>query len=268
VGAASNLTVNSGGILSPGGVGGVGVITNNGNLVLSSGSVLDYDLGTSSDQVVVNGNLALNGTLNSFDAGGFGVGTYTLFAYTGTLTTNGSPSILTIGTTPNGSLTYKIDISTAGLVNLDVTGSSSPFATWQSHYFGCTGCPQAQGNADPDGDGMSNTNEFLAGFSPTSSAAYLHIISIAKTNNNADVRVTYLGANGDSTYTGGPASRTNVLEFSTGTSNGSYTNNFTSTGQTNVLGGGTGLGVVTNMVDSGGATNKPTRFYRVRVLLP
>jgi hypothetical protein len=59
------------------------------------------------------------------------------------------------------------------------------------------------------------------------------------------------------------------LEFTTGTANGSYsTNNFASTGQTNILSGGTGLGVVTNMVDSGGATNKPSRYYRVRVLLP
>ena len=32
--------------------------------------------------------------------------------------------------------------------------------------------------------------------------------------------------------------------------------------------GGTGVGLVTNMVDSGGATNKPSRYYRVRVLVP
>jgi T5SS/PEP-CTERM-associated repeat protein len=264
----SNLTVNGGGILSPGGAGGVGVITNTGNLMLGSGAILDYDVGTNSDQIVVNGNLTLNGTLNVFSAAGFGVGTNTLFTYTGTLTTNGSPSILTIGSTPNGSLTYKIDISTVGQVNLDVTGASNPFVTWQNNYFHCTSCPQAQPNADPYGKGISNTNQFLAGFNPTNTAAYLHVINVAKTNNNADVRVTYLGANGDSTYTGGPASRTNVLEFTTGTANGSYTNSFASTGQTNILSGGTGFGVVTNMVDSGGATNKPSRFYRVRVLLP
>ena len=81
--------------------------------------------------------------------------------------------------------------------------------------------------------------------------------------------MTYLGANGDSSYTGGPTSRTNVLEFTTGTANGSYSsNNFTSTGQTNILNAANGLGTVTNMVDTGGATNKPSRFYRVRVLLP
>ena len=66
----------------------------------------------------------------------------------------------------------------------------------------------------------------------------------------------------------GPVFPTNVLEYTAGTANGSYTNNFVSTGQTNILGGGTGFGVVTNMLDAGGATNVPSRYYRVRVLLP
>jgi hypothetical protein len=141
-----------------------------------------------------------------------------------------------------------------------------PFTSWQTHYFPGGG-PSSLGGADPDGDGMSNTNEFLAGFDPTKNAAYLHIISTVKAG--TDINVTYLGANGDSTYSGGPASRTNVLEFTTGTVNGSYSsNNFVSTGQTNILSGGTGLGAVTNMVDSGGATNVPSRYYRVRVLVP
>ena len=113
---------------------------------------------------------------------------------------------------------------------------------------------------------LSNTNEFLAGFNPTNSAAYLHVISVVKSG--TDINVTYLGANGDTTYTGGPSSRTNVLEFTTGTGNGSYTNNFVSAGLTNILSGGTGVGVVTNMVDTGGATNAPSRYYRVRALAP
>ena len=145
-----------------------------------------------------------------------------------------------------------------------------PFVTWQSQYFtaGELGNPAFSGpNADPLGKGISNTNQFLAGFNPTNSAAYPHIISIAKTN-NIDVLVTYLGANGDNTYTGGPITRTNVLEFTTGTASGGYSNNFVSTGQTNILSGGNGLGVVANPVDSGGATNKPSRYYRVRVLVP
>jgi T5SS/PEP-CTERM-associated repeat protein len=269
-----NVTLANGATLAPG-VSGVGTQTVYGAMALGSTTALDYGLSLPGDGqsfVSVNGNLTLGGTLNITDVGGFGVGTYTLFTYTGTLTTNGTPGVLTIGSTPNGSLTYKIDISNTGFVNLDVSSApSNPFVTWQNHYFTSaelTNAAYSGPNADPLGKGISNTNQFLAGFNPTNAAAYLHIVNIAKTNNNADVRVTYLGANGDSTYTGGPASRTNVLEFTTGTANGSYTNSFASTGQTNILSGGTGFGVVTNMVDSGGATNKPSRFYRVRVLLP
>jgi len=149
---------------------------------------------------------------------------------------------------------------------------ADPFTTWKSNYFSVAelGTPSFSGaNADPFGKGMSNTNQFLAGFNPTNAAAYVHITSISKTNSGTDIRVDYLGASGDSTYTGGPASRTNVLEFTAGTGGGSYSSNgFTSTGQTNVLSGGTGLGTPANMVDPGGATNVPSRYYRVRVLVP
>ncbi len=83
------------------------------------------------------------------------------------------------------------------------------------------------------------------------------------------MQITYLGAIGDRTRSPEILSRTNVLEFTTGSANGSYSsNNFTSTGQTNILSGGSGVGTVASMVDSGGATNKPSRYYRVRVLVP
>lgn len=253
-----SLTVNSGGLLSPG--NSVGVLTNNGDLVVNSGAALNYDLGTSSDQIVVNGNVSLNGgTLNISDAGGFGVGTYTLITYTDTLSNHG----LNIGTKPNPSLVYSIDTSTTGQVDL-VVSSPDAFGSWQTHYFPAGG-PNAAPGADPDGDGMSNTNEFLAGFNPTNSAAYVHVLAI--TSSGGDINVTYLGANGDNTWSPGIASRTNVLEYSTGTAGGSYSNNFVSTGQTNILSGGTGSGVITNMVDIGGGTGV-TRYYRIRVLLP
>ncbi len=114
---------------------------------------------------------------------------------------------------------------------------------------------------------MSNTNRFLAGFNPTNPVAYLHIISIASTN-NTDVNVIYLGANGDNSWSPGIASRTNVLELTAGTAGGGYSSNFVSANVTNILSGGNGTGIVTNMVDTGGATNGPTRYYRVRVLVP
>jgi hypothetical protein len=141
--------------------------------------------------------------------------------------------------------------------------------TWAQAYFGCTNCPQSSELAAPRGDGMNNMGKFLAGFNPTNSAAYLHVISLAMINSNTDIQVTYLGANGDSSLAPGIQSRTNVLEYTTGDASGKYTNGaWQDTGQTNILSGGTGLGVVTNMIDAGGATNTPSRYYRVRVLVP
>jgi len=154
---------------------------------------------------------------------------------------------------------------------VDVTAATptDPFTQWQDHYFtvGELGTPTYSGpNADPLGKGISNTNQFLAGFNPTNSAAYTHIISIAKAS-STNLTITYLGASGDSTYSPGFASRTNVLESTTGTANGSYSNNFVSTGQTNILSGGTGLGTVTSFIQTNGVTG-PARYYRVRVLVP
>jgi len=97
-------------------------------------------------------------------------------------------------------------------------------------------------------------------------ALHPHILSIAMSG--SDIVITYLGANGDTSYAGGPTSRTNVLEFTAGSSNGSYTNNFASTGVSQVLSNGTGTGVVSQMTEVGGATNTPARYYRVRIIIP
>ena len=169
--------------------------------------------------------------------------------------------------------TYSVTLVASGPCGTSTTNAPNYITVlttvqnWQIQYFGSTNNPNGAPGLDLFGTGMSNSNKFLAGFSPTDPSAYLHIIAIVKTNNN--VQVIYLGANGDYTWYPGVASRTNVLEFTRGTVNGSYSsNNFTSTGQTNILSGGDGLGIVTNMIDVGGATNKPSRYYRVRVLVP
>jgi uncharacterized repeat protein (TIGR03803 family) len=108
--------------------------------------------------------------------------------------------------------------------NTAVIDVYSPFAWWQLTYFGST---NYSFNTSPSGDytgtGMSNTNKFLAGFNPTNPAAYLRVISIARAN-GTNVVVTYLGASGDTNYVPGIQSRTNVLDFTTGGSSGSYTN--------------------------------------------
>jgi hypothetical protein len=144
-----------------------------------------------------------------------------------------------------------------------------PFVTWQNAHFSPAQLADpafSGGNADPLGKGINNTNQFLAGFNPTNSAAYPHIILI--TNSGPDSVIKYLGSNGDSSPGGSPGPKNNVLDFTTGTATGSYSNNFATTGLTNTLTGGTGNGATTTATDPGGATNKPSRYYRVRVLVP
>ncbi len=261
VGSIANpVIVADGGILAPG--DSVGTLSLGSDLVLNSASVLNYEMGslTNYDQTLVAGNLTLDGVLNittNTTDGLFGVGDYVILTYGGSLINNG----LLVGSTPDPSLSYSIEASGGAVILHVASAPSDPYTAWTS-FYGLSG-GNAAGNADPDGDGMINTNEFLAGFNPTNSSAYLRIISL--TRSGSDMVVTYLGSDGDSN--GSPGPKTNVLEFTTGSGSGGYSNNFVSTGQTNILTGGTGLGVVTNMTDAGGATG-PARYYRVRVLTP
>ncbi len=148
---------------------------------------------------------------------------------------------------------------------LTITGAPAPklFQQWQMYYFGCTNCPQAAPNADPDGDGVSNTNEFLSGTVPINSDSALRIVSLLVTVN--DVQITWKTSGGDPSGLFGQG-KTNVLEYTAGDTRGGFTNNFVSTSITNVI---TTLGdVLTSAIDPGGATNRPARYYRVRLLVP
>jgi hypothetical protein len=194
----------------------------------------------------------LGGTLNVSDAGGFTNTTYTLFTYGGTLTYNG----VTVGTTPNPSFTYTISTNTFGQVNL-IVGSTpplDPFVAWQLQYFGCTNCAEAQADADPLGKGMSNTNQFLVGLDPTNSASLFAIVSVV--DSGADVQVTWTTAGG----------HTNMVQASGGDASGGYnTNTFADLPASETVLPGSG-DTSTNYVDSGGATNAPSRYYRIRLV--
>jgi len=112
------VSLAAGATLAPGS-NGAGTLTITNDLGLNNASVLQFELGTNSDQVSVTGDLTLGGTLNISNPGGFGPGTYTLFTYGGTL----SIGTLAIGTTP-ASYTYAIDTSVPGRVNLVVSQPS------------------------------------------------------------------------------------------------------------------------------------------------
>ena len=62
--------------------------------------------------------------------------------------------------------------------------------------------------------------------------------------------------------TAGP--RTNAVQATTGNANGSYSTNFVDISAPIII-SGTG-DATTNYVDNGGATNAPSRYYRVRLV--
>jgi hypothetical protein len=56
---------------------------------------------------------------------------------------------------------------------------------WKIQFFGSVNNPLAAANADPDGDGSPNWQEYLNGTDPTSAASYLHLIPGTVQTNSA-----------------------------------------------------------------------------------
>ncbi|SIT32547.1 autotransporter domain-containing protein [Achromobacter sp. MFA1 R4] len=100
-------------------------LTIRGDLTLDSASQVNVALGNAPSNALfdVQGNLALAGTLNVTDDGGFGPGVYRLFDYGGTLTAN----TLAIGAAPTGVTAADLRIQTAvnGQVNLMSTAGAT-----------------------------------------------------------------------------------------------------------------------------------------------
>ncbi len=236
------VTVQDDAILAPG--DSAGTLTINSNLTLSTGTLMDFELGAQSDRVVVNGDLLLGGRLRIADSGGFGPGTYTLMQYSGAL----SGSVPTLETTPNTNYTYAVATNTAGQVDLVVSsGSLSPYEQWQMDYFGSTSDPNAAPDADPDGDRTDNETEFGANTNPTNSLSALIIIRGQQSGANFTVTWTAAGV------------RTNRLQVTTNLASGVYMN----VDDPIVI--STPGDATLNYTDVGAATNKEPRFYRIRV---
>jgi PKD repeat protein len=126
------------------------------------------------------------------------------------------------------------------------------FPAWQAKYFGCTNCPQAAATADPDGDGQNNLAEFLAGSDPTNSASAFRILSLTRNGNNVDIVWATVGG------------QTNAVQTAAGDADGCYTTDFVDISDLIVIPGSGDT--TTNHVDAGGATNAPSRYYRVRLV--
>jgi len=112
----------SGAALAPG--NNIGTLTIGGNLSLGNAVNLIFDLGTSSDQVVVNGVAFVSGNLYVSAAAGFGPGIYTLFSSASSL----SLGSVVLVSTPAG-YDYNLDSSTPGQLKLVVSPTTPPGIT-------------------------------------------------------------------------------------------------------------------------------------------
>jgi len=138
-GTVGNTTISDGGHIAPGNAHGP--LTVAGDLVLSSESILDFELGSAgasvttpgtSSRVNVTGDLDLNGTLNLAQSGSgdgqAGLGYYRLMTYGGVLSGDG----LTVGQTPNvDNAGYLIDVDGGNVDLFIASAGDDTLQHWQ-----------------------------------------------------------------------------------------------------------------------------------------
>jgi hypothetical protein len=112
---------------------------------------------------------------------------------------------------------------------------------WEISFFGSIGAPQAAPDADADGDGATNLQEFQAGTRPNDASSTLRVIAVRLSGNN--VEVDFASA----------AGKTYRLERSEAVQGGMWNP---------VSGAVLGTGEVLRITDSVGV-GLPARFYRV-----
>lgn len=145
--------------------------------------------------------------------------------------------------TPNDGLTNGAPFTTASVqVAVDADGNGIN-DDWEVQYFGFIG---VNPNADPDGDRMSNYQEYLAGTNPTNRVSCLRITALSETGNGVAVNWTTVGG------------KSYVIQTNSATGGGF--------GDLSPVIAVPGTGEsVTNYLDQTALTNWPPRFYRVRL---
>jgi autotransporter-associated beta strand protein len=238
---ARAATVASGGAIAPGN-NGAGTLTLSGGLTLNTGAVLNMELSgtTTSDKLAVSGAFSATGTttINLTALGSFaGSGTYPLITGASGI----SAGNFAIGSVPAG---YVCTLGVSGgTLSLTVMTQQE---SWRLANFGTTAnSGNAADGADPDGDGLTNAQEFAAGTDPNSAASALRVGQIQPSGN--DLVVSFATV----------AGKTYSVERSDTLQNGSWT-----TVQANIA----GTGAVVQITDAGAAAQS-RRFYRI-VLLP
>jgi T5SS/PEP-CTERM-associated repeat protein len=224
--------------------GGSQLELRDGGSVVASNAYVGYYSGSAGNQINITGgslyvtNAAQNGVLD------VRCGTLTLSS--GVLQAD-----ILIVTNPCGRLIHNGGMLVcSNLVldpNLSAVGDGIPNG-WKQQ-FGFDPFDPNLASADPDGDGFTNLQEFRNGTDPLDPNSTPFRIT-AITQEDDDIRIAWMAGTG----------KTNALQTAVG--NGGYdTNAFADIFiVTNTIGN------VTNYLDVGGATNAPSRYYRVRLV--
>ena len=143
--------------------------------------------------------------------------------------------------------TNQIELSTQPLLDPTKSQVGDGIPNGWKQQYGLNPFDPTVAAADPDGDGVSNLQEFLLGTDPTDSSSPFRVAGI--TLQGPDVLITWSSVGG----------MTNAVE-STPDPGGSYSNI-----SGNIIITGVGL-TTTNYLDAGAATNTPANYYRVRLV--
>lgn len=250
--------VTNSGIISPG--TSPGTINITGPLVLSNSSSLRFELGgyapAQFDVLNVTGNVALAGNLNvtltnNFIAALTNGASFTLLTATNPI--SGTFANLANGSTLTTADGYvRFTVLFAGLSTLrltatqlvDTDGDGMP--DWWEDLHGFNKLSAADASLDPDLDGASNLQEYLAGTNPNDPNSVFRIISIQRESD--DLRVTWKAVGG----------KTYVVQ-----TNANLTGNFANLAPPITM-PGTG-DLATNFLHVGAMTNAPGQNYRIRI---
>lgn len=132
------------------------------------------------------------------------------------------------------------------MMRVDLWINEDPYNAWAVAYFGSVAAAQAARNADPDGDRLTNEQEFLAGSDPTNGSSALRLSDFSRAQNGTSFSLTWQSVSG----------KTYQVETSVSLTGGQWTSlgdPVTATGPT------ASLTVQTSAVEA-------HRFFPVRVL--